>query len=196
MKNFIKENLVLVVGLTLPLLLILLFFVATVIPKAFGTPPQYEMLFTTSRYDYQDTPEYSLDFIVKDQKLIVKAHKNDNKERRGYNSKLLMAYDGKTETVREINIDIAKAASAADGNEAVLEETSSWTIDESRISPDGYTLDGPSYRGGGLVGGIFGGSYSNSSFRIKKGSVSYKIPDTQGTYYYNQVHFIGWVIKK
>ena len=196
MKNFIKENLVLVVGLTLPLLLILLFFVATVIPKAFGTPPQYEMLFTTSRYDYQDPPDYYLDFVVKDQKLIVKAHKNENKERRGYNSKLLMAYDGKTETVREINIDLAKAAIAAGGNEAVLEETSNWTIDASRVSPDGYMLDGPSYRHGGLVGGIFGGGYSDNSFRLKKGSVGYKIPDTQGVYYYNQMHFIGWVIKK
>jgi hypothetical protein len=196
MKNFIKENLVLVVGLTLPLLLIVLFFVATVIPKAFGTPPQYEMLFSTSRYDYQDTPEYALDFVVKDQKLIVKAHKNNNKDQRGSHSKLLMAYDGKTETVREINIDLVKAASAAGGNEAVLEETGSWTIDTSRVSPDGYILDGPSYRDGGLVGGIFGGGYSNSGFRLKKGSVGYKIPETQGVYYYNQPHFIGWVIKK
>ena len=46
MKKFVKENLVLVVGLTLPLMLVLLFFVATLIPKAMGTPPQYEMLFT------------------------------------------------------------------------------------------------------------------------------------------------------
>lgn len=196
MKKFIKENLVLVVGLTLPLLLIVLFFVATVIPKAFGTPPQYEMLFTTTRYDYQDAPDYALDFIVKNQKLIVKAHKNNHKEQRGYNSKLLMAYDGKTETVREINIDIVKAASTADANEKILEETSNWMIDESRLSPDGFTLDGPSYRDGGLVGGIFGGGYHNGSFRLKKGSVAYKIPDTQGAYYYNQVHFIGWVIKK
>lgn len=196
MKNFIKENLVLVVGLTLPLLLILLFFVATVIPKAFGTPPQYEMLFTTTRYDYHDPPEYSLYFVVKDQKLIVKARKNNNKDQRGYNSKLLMAYDGKTETVREINVDLAKAANAAGVNEAVLEETGSWTIDSSRVSPDGYTLDGPNYRDGGLVGGIFGGGYQNNGMRLKKGSVGYRIPDTQGIYYYNQMHFIGWVIKK
>ena len=196
MKNFIKENLVLVVGLTLPLLLIVLFFVATVIPKAFGMPPQYEMLFTTTRYEYQDPTEYSLDFVVKDQKLIVKAHKNNNKDQRGYNSKLLMAYDGKTETVREINVDLAKAANAAGANEAVLEETGSWTIDSSRVSPDGYTLDGPNYRDGGLVGGIFGGGYQNNGMRLKKGSVGYKIPDTQGIYYYNQMHFIGWVIKK
>ncbi len=196
MKNFVKENLVLVAGLTLPLLLILLFFVASVIPKAFSAPPQYEMLFTTSRYDYQNPPEYSLDFSVKNQKLMVKARKIDNKERMGYNSRILMAYDGKTETVREINVDMTQAATVGDGNEAVLQETSSWTMDASRVSPDGYTLDGPSYRHGGLVGGIFGGGYSDNSFRLKKGSVGYKIPETQGAYYYNQVHFIGWVITK
>jgi hypothetical protein len=79
MKNWIKENLVLVVGLTLPLLLIVLFFVATVIPKAFGTPPQYEMLFTSMRYDYQKQPEYALDFSVKNRQLMVTAKKGDEK---------------------------------------------------------------------------------------------------------------------
>jgi len=195
MKDFIKNNLVLIVGLTLPLLLIVLFFVATVIPKAFGTPPQYEMLFTTTRYDYQNSGDYQIDFEVKNQRLVVKSRKVDQKDR-GYNAKVLMVYDAKNETVREINIDSVKAGDATNNNETVLGETSHWTIDTSRVSPDGYSLDGPSYRGGGMVGGMFGGGYHNSGFRIKKGSIGYKIPDTQGDYYYNQVHFIGWIIKK
>jgi len=196
MKNFIKNNLVLVVGLTLPLLLVVLFFAATVLPKAFNAPPQYEMLYTTERYDYQNPPDYHMDFSVKNQKVFVKARKIDHKVRMGYNTLLLMAYDGKTETVREIPVDIAKAANATDGNQVLLEETASWTVDASRVSPDGYVLEGPNYRSGGLVGGIFGGGYSNHSFRLKKGSIGYRIPDTQGAYYYNQPHFIGWVIKK
>lgn len=195
MKNFIKENLVLVIGLTLPLLLIVLFFAATVIPKAMGTPPQYEMLFTTVRYEYQNSPDYLLDFVVKNQQLTVKAQKNENKDR-NYNVKKLMAYDGKTETVREIAIDIAKTAEAAKGVEVVLEETKNMIIDTSSVSPDGYVLDGPNYGGGGLMGGMFGGGYRNSGFRLKKGSVGYKIPNEQQNYYYNQVQFIGWVVKK
>lgn len=195
MKNFIKENLVLVIGLTLPLLLIVLFFVATVIPKSMGTPPQYEMLFTTNHYDYQNSPDYSLEFAVKDQQLTVKTHKSERKDR-NYTSKKLMAYDGKTETVREIVIDIAKTAEATTGNAVVLEETKNMTIDTSSISPDGYTLDGPSYSGSGLVGGIFGGGYRNSGFRLKKGSVGYLVPNTQQNAYYNQLQFVGWVIKK
>jgi hypothetical protein len=70
-------------------------------------------------------------------------------------------------------------------------------IDPSNVSPDGYSLDGPNYDGSGLIGGIFGGGYRNSGFRLKNGSVAYKIPNNmQHDYYYNQVKFIGWVIKK
>lgn len=190
MKNFIKENLVLVIGLTLPLLLILLFFVATVIPKSMGMPPQYEMLFTIMRYDYQTKPEYQLDFNVKNKQLLVKAKKTDDKN--AYNSKRLMAYDGKNETLREIAIDISKLTA---GSEVVLEETKNLTIDTSAVSPDGYTLEGPNYSGSGLIGGLFGGGYRNSGFRLKKGSVGYKIPNQQQDFYYNQVQFVGWIIK-
>jgi hypothetical protein len=190
MKNFIKENLVFVIGLTLPLLLILLFFVATVIPKSMGMPPQYEMLFTIMRYDYQTKPEYQLDFNVKNKQLLVKSKKTDDKN--AYSTRRLMAYDGKNETVREIAIDISKLTA---GSEVVLEETKNLTIDTSAVSPDSYTLEGPNYSGSGLIGGLFGGGYRNSGFRLKKGSVGYKIPNQQQDYYYNQVQFVGWVIK-
>jgi hypothetical protein len=141
MKDWIKENLVLVIGLALPVLLIALFFVATVLPKSFGTPPQYELLFTTSKYDYQNKPEYVLDFNVKNKQLMVKAKKYDEKT---YNnaSRLLMAYDAKTEAVREIALDASKLS---DGVEVVLEETKNMQLDTSLTSPDGYTLDGPAF---------------------------------------------------
>ncbi len=192
MKNFVKENLVLVIGLALPVLLIVLFFVATVIPKSMGTPPQYEMLFTTTKYDYQNKPEYVIDFNVKNQQLMVNSKKNDEKN---YNNatKILMAYDGKTETVREIKIDASKLT---EGNEVLLEETKNLSVDTAVISPDGYTLEGPNYGGNGLVGGLFGGGYRNTGYRLKKGGVGYKVPNMQPDYYYSQLQFIGWLAKK
>ena len=192
MKNFVKENLVLVIGLALPVLLIILFFVATVIPKSMGTPPQYEMLFTTTKYDYQNKPEYVIDFNVKNQQLMLNLKKNDEKN---YNNatKILMAYDGKTETVREIKIDASKLT---EGNEVLLEETKKLSIDTAVISPDGYMLEGPNYGGNGLVGGLFGGGYRNTGYRLKKGGVGYKVPNMQPDYYYSQLQFIGWIAKK
>ena len=193
MKNFIKENLVLVVGLTFPLLLILIFFASTVIPKAMSAPPQYEVLFTTKSYDYQNTVDYMLDFSVKNQKLMVSAKKHEGKDI-NYDVKRLMVYDAKTDTVREIAIDMSQVSATVGA--VALHETENMVIDTAIISPDGYTLDGPSYGGGGLMGGLFGGGNRDGSFRLKKGNVGYKIPNTQQHYYYNQVQFIGWVIKK
>jgi hypothetical protein len=192
MKNWVKENLVLVIGLALPVLLIALFFVATVLPKSFGTPPQYELLFTTQKYDYQNKPEYVLDFYVKNKQLMVKAKKYDEKT---YNNatRLLMAYDAKTEAVREITLDASKLN---DGMEVVLEETKNMQLDTNNVSPDGYALEGPNYNSSGLLGGLFGGGYRNNGFRIKKGNVGYKVPQHQPDYYYSDLKFIGWVIKK
>ena len=191
MKNWLKENLVLAIGLTLPLLLIVLFFLATVLPKSMSTPPQYEMLFTVNKYDYQNKPDYSFDFKVKNQQLLVIPKKIDDKNN-CCNSAKLMAYDGKTETVREIAVDSSKFA---DGAEILLEETKTMTIDTNTTSADGYVLDASNYNSGGLLGGLFGGGYRNSGYRVKKGAVGYKIPNLQANDYYNQLQFVGWVKK-
>jgi hypothetical protein len=191
-KNFIKENLVLVIGLALPVLLIVLFFVATVIPKMYSTPPQYEVLFSVQDYNYQNKLDYTIDFKVKNQQLMVKAKKTDGKDNY-YNSKKLMAYDAKTEAMREITIDTSKFA---DDAEILLEETKNMTVDTAMAAPDGYVMENQYYGNNGLIGGLFGGGGRNHGYRLKKGNVGYKINTPQNNYYYDQLHFIGWVVKK
>ncbi len=197
MKNFIKENLVLVIGLALPVLLIVLFFAATVIPKIYSTPPQYEVLFSVQDYGYQNKPDYTIDFNVKNQQLMVKVKKTDGKDNY-YNSKKLMAYDAKTEVMREITIDTSQFvdSKSAGDTEILLAETKNMTIDTAMVAPDGYMMENQRYGNNGLVGGLFGGGGYNSGYRLKKGSVGYKINTLQNNYYYDQLHFIGWVLKK
>ncbi len=192
MKNFIKENLVFVIGLALPVLLIVLFFAATVIPKMYSTPPQYEVLFSVQDYNYQNKLDYIIDFKVKNQQLMVKVKKTDGKDNY-YNSKKLMVYDAKTEIIREINIDTSQFTDEA---EILLEETKNMTIDTAMVAPDGYVMENQRYGNNGLVGGLFGGGSRSSGYRLKKGNVGYKINTLQNNYYYDQLHFIGWIIKK
>ena len=195
-KAAIKENLALMVGLTFPVLLIIIFMLAAVIPKALGTAPQHELLFVTSRYDYQAPSEYRVDFSVKNNQLMVKVKKDSEKDTNTNNTtKKLMAYDGKSESVREINIDWTKLASTALDKEVALEETRQLHIDSSSTSPDGYLLDGPYYGDAGLLGGMFGGGYRGGGYRLKKGSVAYKLPPGQPDYY-GQLQFLGWIIKQ
>ena len=122
---------------------------------------------------------------------MVSAKKMDDKNNNGSATKL-MAYDGKTETVREIAIDNAKTVAAASSGEIVLVETKDLVIDTNAVSPDGYTLDGANYGDGGL----FGGGYRNNGYRVKKGAVAYKMPNMQPDYYYSNVQFLGWIVKK
>jgi hypothetical protein len=193
-KTTIKENLALVIGLSLPVLLIVLFFAATVIPKSMVAPPQYEMLFTVAKYDYANPPEYVLSYSVKDRRLMVTAKKTEGKTLNP-SQNVLMAYDPKSNTSREMQIDTS-AAEAAPGAAVAIEDVETFEIDTAAVSPDGYQLEGPNYQDGGLVGGLFGGGYRHSQYRITKGSVAYPLPRTGQYDYYNQVHFIGWIIRK
>ena len=70
------------------------------------------------------------------------------------------------------------------------------TLDTSMVAPDGYMMENQQYNNNGLVGGLFGGRGRNSNYRFKKGSVGYKINTPHNNYYYDQLLFIGWVVKK
>ena len=122
---------------------------------------------------------------------MVKVKKTDGKDNY-YNSKKLMAYDPKNEVMREITID---ASQLSDGAEVLLNETKNMTIDTATVAPDGYLMENQHYANNGLIGGIFGGGGRNNGYRLKKGSVGYKINTLQNNYYYDQLNFIGWIVK-
>lgn len=124
----------------------------------------------------------------------MEAKKNDEKPR-NFNLNMLMVYDPNSETLREIRID-NKTAETSINQAVVVEETKTYEVDTSVTSPDGYVLEGPNYNDGGLLGGLFGGGYRNSNYRIKKGNIAYLLPRNSQFDYYNQIKLIGWVIKK
>ncbi len=198
LKNFIKENFVLVVGLTLPVLLIVLFFVASVLPKSMAVPPQHEMIFTTTRYDYQNPPLYNVDFFVKGNALMARVSKNNKPPTQNFSQNKLMAYDGKTQSVREIPYDLSKIGDVADGTEVMLDALKTIQVDSASKAPDGYEFDNAGYgHGGGLVTGLFGGGYHNRNARVTKGAVAFKIPSSSGdNYYYYDIQFLGWALQK
>ena len=199
LKKFIKENPVLVIGLTLPILLIAIFFVAIVLPKSMAVPPQYEMLFTTTRHDYQNPPLYNVDFFVKNEKLKTRVSKNvrdsTHNNYQNYNRKKLMVYDGKNQSVREISYDISGLGDIADGTEIVFNEFKNMKIDDSTKAPDDYEFDNTGYRSGGIALELFSGGYHRSNSRVTKGAVSFKIPKNIGNYSHN-VQFVGWILQK
>ena len=49
-QSFFKKNFVLIVGLTLPVLLIVGFLVASNLPESLSDPPKYDLVFATTDY--------------------------------------------------------------------------------------------------------------------------------------------------
>ncbi len=191
LKNFIKQNAVLAIGLSLPVLLIVLFFLTTALPRSLATPPQYELLFSVTDYSSQNPAPYIAAFVVREGILKGRAG-TDN---RSFIGRKLMSYDAKTESVREIVLDSSKIAGQADGSEITFDETKRMKIDTSNKAPDGYIFEGPSYTSGGLIPELFMGWHQGRAARVKKGMTSYKIPHIPNNYYAD-IQFIGWVVEK
>ncbi|HZV61734.1 MAG TPA: hypothetical protein VFF75_04910 [Methylophilaceae bacterium] len=195
MRKFIRENLVLIMGISLPLLLVLLFFLTSVLPKSLGTPPQYDLLFSVVRYDYQTATTPHFDFIVQDGVLKVRTGKTDNQNPTRYTRKLLV-FNADNEAVREIPYDLVQISNMEEQSEIVLPETQQMTIDPSSRSPDGYSFEGPSHGGGGLMSELFFGGYRNQGYRIVKGKSAYNIPNNFNSAYVGELQFIGWILKR
>lgn len=65
MKKFIKDNIVLTLGISLPLVLVGLFMAASTLPKYLVADPQYDVFFSDGRYSY-------IEFQVQQQKLTMR----------------------------------------------------------------------------------------------------------------------------
>ena len=193
LRDFIKENFVLVAGLALPVLLVALFFLFSVVPRSMAVPPQYEALFADSRYNRpqgQNAP-YDAYFFVKDGVLTARVWRSPD----NYNRARLMAFDGKTGTVREIPYDLSGIGTVPDRAEVALDAFRGMKLDGSNTAPDGYTFESGGYRSGGLVTDIFGGGYHTGAPRLTKGAASFSIPGRHDDYYGN-IQFVGWIIQK
>jgi hypothetical protein len=62
MQKFLKDNIVLVLGISLPVALVIIFILASALPKFFVANPQYDFLFSDSQYS-------KLEFIVINQRI-------------------------------------------------------------------------------------------------------------------------------
>jgi len=202
MGNWIKENLVLVSGILLPVLLVGGFFVLNNAPRILADPPKYDFVLVGYRYDYQHPSDYYLTFEVRDGKLSGRAvpkgegNANFNRQYAG-----IFRYDAAANTFEEIVYELP------DGLEGIeepipllLTETSGLTLDKHRQSPDGYNFEFLGYRGrGGLLGEMFGMRRRyESDYVLKKDGAWFDLPKpfSDAYYYQNDLHFMGWVIEE
>jgi hypothetical protein len=186
--NFIKQNFALFLGLTLPVLLMAFFFLATMMPQIFSDLPKYDMVFSSPVYDGNITTSFSLNFLVKDHILKVQYVRYPTPTKSNEWRKLYI-YEAKTQKIRELPFGIpADLNKIVHTRQDIVEATKGLKLDSNPQAPDGYTLLYPSYSHSGFINEVFwGGSYSGE-VQLRKGSASFNLPNSV-----NNIEFIGWV---
>lgn len=198
MKAFLRENPTIAFGLGLPLLLVVIFLLISGIPSLLVDPPQYDVLYATEYYNYQNGVQIS----VIDQKVqvIYQGIQQGNRKPR------LWRYNPKTGAVKEIAFILPPGLPQAgktpvppgEGLQTTVisvPELDGLSVDSSSISPDGYEFRSGSTR---YSGNVFGDLFYSSRYRheavLTKNGRNIRLPNAVGQYYSNNTHFIGWVV--
>lgn len=191
LNNFFRQNFALVIGLSLPVLMVLGFLLANHLPQINDNPPQYELVFSVVRYDNHS--QFNVDFNVRDQKLYMRL--TPRQEHGGVNVRDLFIYNGQKESVRKISYLPPSDQSIDYQHEIPVKAMSDYTIDTNSKAPDGYEFESGSYRSRGLFGEIFGGRSGRYVHRVKKPrGGSFVIPEYGSGYSYSGINFIGWIV--
>ena len=181
-----KDHLLIGIGITLPLLVILLFLLATTLPKMLVAPPQYDFLFTSYVSAYPKVPPVRVNLDVYQGEARARVYQDQSSQ-----VTKLYLFDHSKSSVREIPISIpAQAETLENGTEIPIPELEGLRLDTSLKAPDGYEFRGPYYRGVGIVSELLGMRRRRRATIARSGAV---IPLALDPPHYS-VHFLGWIV--
>jgi len=104
MKKIIRENFVLAAGICLPLILVIIFWLATYVPTLFVDPPQYDFLYTTQNYIYNNPDDLAIKVdTVEDQVRIRAAARWSDDDSNRYNNPKIYRFYARTGQSIEIS---------------------------------------------------------------------------------------------
>ncbi len=198
MKSFLRENPTIVFGLGLPLLLVAVFLLVSGIPTLLVAAPQYDVLYATEYYDYQNGVQIS----VVDRQVQVRYQG----PAQNYPRPHIWRYNPKTGAVKEVAIIFPAAVIAAEkkqqpGAEVLppilleVPDLKGLTVDSSSIAPDGYEFRSGSGRyARSLFTDLFYASRNRHQAVLTKSGRSIRLPHSAGQYYSHNTRFIAWVL--
>jgi hypothetical protein len=197
-KEFVKANMVLVVGLALPIVLMAGFLVASGLPQRLADPPKYSLVFAVTDFSQGNSGiPLSVRLVVQDGVLKAQYTKLLPQPTGYVNNvwKRLYVYDAATQKVRELSFGFPPNMDAIQGTVVeTVDATRTMRLDTTLQSPDGYELSRDNGSRSGLLNEIFWGGGSSNDYRLRKGSSSIRLPLASANVPYGTVDFVGWVM--
>lgn len=188
----LRQNAFLVAAVALPLLVVLFFLVATVVPAWFVTPPSYDLLFrATEPYSGPNSPEVFIDYQVRDSHVVAivrKVEKNSWPQSPG-----LYLYEHQSGDIKKITVDLPRVLPEEEAERTVVvKELETRRVLDQRKAPDGYELKVVNQRSPGIAGEIFGMGRYDSGIAITNSGRTIRIRMPSGAMFYSP-DVIGWL---
>jgi hypothetical protein len=168
-----KENIPLIIGLCIPILMIIIIAASIYVPTFFAPEPAYDFIYATWQHNYP-----SHNYYVSDGKIV-----QDNSPPPYEN------YKGNLSSVKLYVYNINNGQS----QEISFEEAKKYKLDANDTSPDGFKITHGSYD----YDPFFFGSRNYGTIYIKGHHISKKLNiKDRPNYYWRNFDFIGWIIEK
>jgi hypothetical protein len=153
--RFIRDNLFLVAAVSLPLVVVGFFLLASTIPRWIVPPPAHDLVLEVRGPYDEARPRVAVDFEVRNGRLeaAVRRVRRDQPAQPA----ALFLFDHETMTLREIPFEVPPNLSEDDAPATVVVAgLEGRTLLAGPMAPDGYELRTDRNRGPGLVGELFG----------------------------------------
>ncbi len=186
-KRILNENLIPVIGLALPILLIVIFYLAAILPKMLVKSPKIDFLYLTTAY-----PHDGITTEVKDGTLTIRITPEVQKGRLPLPR--LFRFNAKTLTSTEIPIHLSSVPGivVANKNEVLnIPEIKELKLDTQEVGPDGYKAEISSPNAGG-VANLFLLNTKRTLLISKNGNVI-NVSDEKNNDNYKSIKFLGWI---
>jgi hypothetical protein len=192
MKSFLRENTMIVVSIALPLLVVILFALASILPNVFSSPPAHDLLLTYQERVIETESPVRVNLVVVNDRVKATVFKVKENERGSV--RRIFRYDHVAAAVSEIHIPMPEnIAELPDGAEIPIPELTDLKVSNLLRAPDGYEFRGHE-GGGGLMRGLFGVNRSRNDVNIANDGAIIRVRLPTSNYWYGDVRFLGWVI--
>jgi hypothetical protein len=167
-----KENIPLVIGLCIPVLMVIGIAISIYLPTLFAPEPQYNFIYTSWNQSY-----VSHNYYVDNSTIVEEEAPLPYEGFKGTRSTpKLFLYDVKADKSLPIS----------------LEEAKKYKLDQSSLSPDGFEVSCGSYE----CDPFFMGCRNYGTVYLKGHHISKKLDiKKESNYCWNNFDFIGWIIE-
>jgi len=189
-KRFLKENLILAIGICLPLIVAIVFATITILPKAFTGHSKFDLLYMTMAYPHDGV---SAEVINGQLKISITPEVRNGT----LPMPRLFRFNAKSLSSTEISIELpTRSHILVIKKKEILEipEIKNLKLDPNSISPDGYKVEFSTPDYGIASSFLVSSSYKRSLIMGKNGETIEIIEETNNTYGDKSIKFLGWII--